>query len=181
MIDFLNNEIWKIINNFPDYEISSFGRVKSVKFGKEKILNPKINKYGYHEICLYKNGKRFWKRLCRLVLENFNPIENMNNLEVNHICGKNNFLKNLEWMTHSENYKHAYKNKLTKVGMKGEKHPSCKLKDCEVWLIKKILNSDYCKSGKINNEYIGKMFKVSKQTISNIKNEKRWSCVKYEN
>jgi len=32
-------EIWKMIEEFEDYYVSNFGRVKSFKHGKEKILN----------------------------------------------------------------------------------------------------------------------------------------------
>ena len=36
---FLNiMEIWKIIEGFENYQISNLGRVKSLWFGKEKIL-----------------------------------------------------------------------------------------------------------------------------------------------
>lgn len=31
-------EIWKIIEGFENYQISNLGRVKSLWFGKEKIL-----------------------------------------------------------------------------------------------------------------------------------------------
>ena len=31
-------EIWKDIDEYPDYQISNMGRIKSIKFGKEKII-----------------------------------------------------------------------------------------------------------------------------------------------
>jgi hypothetical protein len=31
-------EVWKTIEGFEDYEISSLGNVKSLKYGKEKML-----------------------------------------------------------------------------------------------------------------------------------------------
>lgn len=39
----MTNEIWKQIEEFPDYEVSSLGRIKSLKYGKEKILKQNIN------------------------------------------------------------------------------------------------------------------------------------------
>lgn len=41
-------EIWKPIEGYPDYEVSSMGRVKSLNYyhtGKEKILKPIIDGY----------------------------------------------------------------------------------------------------------------------------------------
>jgi hypothetical protein len=55
----LNNEIWKPIKDYESlYDISTFGRVKSLKWGKEKILNPKKDKKGYFNVCLFKGCKR---------------------------------------------------------------------------------------------------------------------------
>ena len=53
-------EIWKSLDfiGFPDYEISSFGRVKSLKRGKENILKPIKTKDEYFFINLYQNGKQ---------------------------------------------------------------------------------------------------------------------------
>ena len=51
-------EIWKRIENFPDYEISNFGRVKSYKQRKEgRILPPIKTKKGYLQVQLYENKK----------------------------------------------------------------------------------------------------------------------------
>jgi hypothetical protein len=43
----LDDEIWKVITDFPDYYVSNLGRVKSLKFGKEKILNPYKRRIGF--------------------------------------------------------------------------------------------------------------------------------------
>jgi len=48
-------EIWKTIKEFEDYEISNFGRVKSLKFGKEKILKQNIDSTKYYAVVL-SNG-----------------------------------------------------------------------------------------------------------------------------
>jgi hypothetical protein len=48
------------------------------------------------------------------VAENFIPVQNMENLTVNHKDGdkENNRLENLEWNTSSENNQHAWGNGL---------------------------------------------------------------------
>lgn len=93
------------------YEVSSYGRIKSIKFSKIKYIKPKQNHGGYLEVLLYnKDGKRKTARVHRLVAEAFVP--NPKNLpEVNHIDGDktNNYINNLEWTSRSRNQKHAYK------------------------------------------------------------------------
>ena len=99
-------ELWKDIIGFDKYQVSSWGRVKSYKRCKSgKILKNTINNRGYSLVPLYKNGKKYLKSVHRLVLENFNPIENMSQLEVNHKDEnkQNNNLDNLEWITHKQN------------------------------------------------------------------------------
>lgn len=108
---FYKTEEWKDIKEYEKtYQISDFGRVKSLKFGKEKILKLKKNSGGYLEVLLYGKQSKKTYRVHRLVAEAFIP--NPNNLpEVNHIDGnkENNNIYNLEWVTGSENKKHAYK------------------------------------------------------------------------
>nr|DAF58718.1 MAG TPA: homing endonuclease [Siphoviridae sp. ctxMM9] len=60
------------------------------------------------------DGARHRYSVHRLVLENYNPVDGMETLQVNHIDGdkQNNNLNNLEWVTCQENILHAYKNNL---------------------------------------------------------------------
>lgn len=108
-------EIWKDIKNFENmYQISNYGRVKSIKRVrklnndkianvKERILKPTyIN--GYQRVVFSKNGKRYNYFIHRLVAEAF--ISNHNNYkEINHKDEnkKNNCVNNLEWCNHSYN------------------------------------------------------------------------------
>ena len=112
------NEIWKDIKGFEGlYQISSFGRVKSLiretrngHCKKDKIINGRHDKKGYIHYALRKNGKAYERKGHRLVAEAF--ILNINNKsQVNHIDGNktNNNVYNLEWCTNSENQKHSYK------------------------------------------------------------------------
>lgn len=107
-------EKWKNIMGYEGiYQVSSLGRIKSTK-GKEKILKPRIFKRGYLGVALRKNGTTKQYYIHRLVAETF--IANKDNLpQVNHINGLkcDNNIKNLEWISSSNNMKHAYINKLT--------------------------------------------------------------------
>ena len=101
------NEIWKDIYGFPYYQVSNLGRVRSFKWGKERILSPKKIKNDYLQVGLCKNDKRYWKCIHRLVAEAF--LDNPNNLpQVNHINENktDNRVENLEYcsMEYNQNY-----------------------------------------------------------------------------
>lgn len=100
-------EEWRKVKGLEEfYEISSEGRIKSLL--QNKIMHPYINSdTGYYYINLAKAGKKGFK-IHRLVAEAFIPNP-LNKTEVNHIDHNrlNNRVENLEWVTSSENTKHA--------------------------------------------------------------------------
>jgi hypothetical protein len=105
----MEQEIWKAIEKYPGYEVSSFGHIKSYKVDKNgRILQGKDSK-GYVGIDFRVEGKTVQDLVHRVVLSTFSPIEGMENLTVNHKNGdtKDNHLDNLEWMTLSDNTAHA--------------------------------------------------------------------------
>lgn len=117
-------EIWEYIKDYPNYMVSSYGNVKSIK--NNKILKNHVTDQGYCIVSLYDNpkkGKHF--KVHRLVAFSF--IENkLNKRTINHKDGNklNNCVDNLEWCTHSENHKHAYSKlnrKAASLGRKGSK------------------------------------------------------------
>ena len=102
-------EIWKDIKEYPGYQVSNLGRIKSFKQSKEgRILKPKVSG-GYMGIDFRKDGKTYYGLVHRVVLSTFSPIEGWETLTVNHIDGNpsNNKLENLEWMTQSENSRYS--------------------------------------------------------------------------
>lgn len=96
------------------YEISNYGRVISLKFNREKILKHILNN-SCQAITLCKNGIAIRFDIHRLVAETFLDKSEEKN-EVNHIDGnpQNNKVTNLEWCTHLENVRHAFKTDLIK-------------------------------------------------------------------
>lgn len=90
-------EIWKTINEYPDYQVSNTGKVKSIKFCNERILKSQ-NVNGYKRVILFRDGKYKNMFVHRLVAEAF--ITNPENLpQVNHRneCKTDNRLENLEF------------------------------------------------------------------------------------
>ena len=97
-------EIWKRIEEFPDYEISNFGNVISSKGRSRRAIKSFSNPEGYKFVYLYKDNKKHPIQVHRLVASYF--VDNPNNLEyVNHIdeSKSNNICSNLEWCSSSYN------------------------------------------------------------------------------
>ena len=104
-------EVWCDIPNYEGYQVSNFGRIKSLEridaLGRkveEKILKPQISNNGYYLTGLYKNSIQKFYYVHRLVWSAFNgPIPE--NMQVNHINEVKtvNRLSNLNLMTHKEN------------------------------------------------------------------------------
>lgn len=118
-----NIEIWKTIENYPDYQISNMGRVKSLNYGKtgeEKILKQEITNNGYFRVNLYKDKKRKHFSVHRLVATHFIP--NSQNLPcVNHKDEnpQNNYASNLEWCTQKYNINYGSRNAKVSKAHKG--------------------------------------------------------------
>lgn len=103
-------EVWRTIEQYPNYMISNLGNVWSKR--REKQLKPCVNSSNYKKYVL--SGKNVYAH--RLVAEAFIP--NPNNLpEINHKDGNkwNNYVENLEWVTKSENALHAFENGLRTI------------------------------------------------------------------
>lgn len=98
-------EIWKDIEGYEGYKVSSLGRVKSFRV-VERVLSP-WNMKGYSMVSLRKNNKTIHQLVHRLVAKAFilNPE---NKPFVNHkdFGTSNNSIKNLEWATPAENVRY---------------------------------------------------------------------------
>ena len=97
-------EEWKDIEEYDgDYQVSSLGRVRSLKFGKIRMLKLSTNKYGYSCVNLYKRGPLQFRR-GRLVAQYFLPDWD-EALQVDHINGvkTEDHVENLRMVTNAEN------------------------------------------------------------------------------
>lgn len=124
-------ETWRPVNGYEGYyEVSNTGKVRSVdrlitrtdgkvqpRKGKELFFSvsniEREQRSPRAKVQLWKDGVHEMKSVHRLVADAFVP--NPENLpEVNHIDGNplNNYVDNLEWITHRDNVIHAYTNGL---------------------------------------------------------------------
>lgn len=121
-------EQWLPIDGYEDYEVSNFGRVKSLKGKEERILKPLNAKDGYQQLLLSKDGKPKTFKVHRLVAMAFIPNPN-NYAEVNHIdeVKTNNHVDNLEWCNRKYNINYGARNEKVSNAISGENNPKTML------------------------------------------------------
>lgn len=169
----MKEEIWKDIEGYEGlYQVSNLGRVRSFdryvnakgggrSFRKGRILKAGKTKQGYSFVAL-TNEKSKQFTVHRLVAQAFLKKQNFRKV-VNHIDGnkENNSVTNLEYVTSSENTKHAYKT--------GLKIASKKLKSDDV----KTIRETYKPYDKQNNaKALAEKYSVSISTIMDVVNNR---------
>lgn len=175
-------EVFVDIPNFDKrYKISNYGRIKSfvkrgavfhdgrVIFAAPRIMKPTIRQ-GYLRVELLSSDKKI--TIHKLVGAIFIPNNDPENRKwINHKDGikQNNYYRNLEWCTKSENIIHAFRTGLNK-GPIGEKASGSKLKEYQVKYIKSHLSD-------LSNNQLSKMFNVSYHTIDDIRYERTWKHI----
>lgn len=167
----MTDEIWKDIKGYEGlYQISSFGRVRSVDrmvwggndfyLKKGEIKKLQINTGGYWVTMLYKNNNFKTVRIHREVAKSFidNPL---NKPFVNHIDSNrlNSNVENLEWCTQKENMLHASSSGSFngRVNLKARHHEDVKL----------LTMATYLPFKKQSEIFL--MFKINKTLIPDIK------------
>lgn len=166
--------IWKDIKDYEDlYQVSDEGQIFSIR--TNRIIKDYKAGTGYRMLSLYKNGKAKKHYIHRLVAQNFLGFSD---LEVNYKDGDktNNHLLNLEWLSSSDNHRHAFK-----LGLKlpreidGESNINNKL-------ITKQAKEIYIltQTTKLRQVDIAKMYGVERSVIGRIKNKQIWLSIHKE-
>lgn len=153
------------------YAIEKDGRVWS--FFSKKYMKAKEDKDGYFTLSLKNNQGGYSKfGIHRLLMIAFNPIENMEKMQVNHKDGnkKNNSLSNLEWVTGQENLAHAGLMGLNNTfGQKGESHPNRKITENDAKRIIKLF-----KSGVKPAEILKQVPNATKNIVNSVIHNRTW-------
>jgi NUMOD4 motif/HNH endonuclease len=162
-------EEWKPIRGYVGfYEVSNHGRIRSCKTGN--LLSTENQKRRYQQVQLTTGpGLHRYHLVHRLVAEAFVKAT----FQVNHKDGNkhNNRADNLEWMTQTQNMRHASKLGLIVVP-RGEARSDAKLTEKKVREILAHLNEN-----RIPQYKLASMYDVTPMVISNIKHRLSWRHV----
>lgn len=115
-----DNVEWRTLvyqgNVYEKFEAATSGHIRNVVTGT--VYKEFVNKNGYCQVAVSLGSRKSIKvfKIHRAIAETFIPNPE-SKPEVNHKDGNklNNNVDNLEWMTGSENTKHAYQNGLAKA------------------------------------------------------------------
>jgi len=183
-------EEWRPVTGFDGYFVSNYGKIKTHRFQKKRFgrrsgteafidLNRKpfflkglVVRGGYLRICFRKNGKKFYKSIHRMVLNEFVGPPPKGCI-VCHVDGnpQNNKIDNLIYGTHKLNTSHR---KLHGTDCTGEKHPMAKLDLKDVNKIRK----QYIKyDRKFGGRVLSKKYGVSISTICRIAQGRGWGPI----
>lgn len=176
----MEKEIWSPVKELSDYyEVSTYGRVKSVprmvnsghgskRFVKGGFRKPCLGTTGYWHLTFVINGKTKAARLHRMVAEAFIPNPE-NKPCVNHRDGDklNNHVNNLEWCTYSENSIHAHKTGLSSV-KKGEDVANSIFKTADVLRIRELFEMG------VTQPELQKIYSASYAAINSIVRRRTW-------
>lgn len=171
----MQNETWKPIPMLGDvYEASSLGRIRRVVSGRctwsGRIIKAQPGRGGYLQVqpCVY--GKYIVRSVHTYVANAFLGLR-PDNMEVNHLNGnkRDNRPENLEYVTRSENMKHAHALGLIKSRpMVGAEHGSAKLSERDVLRI-----ADLVRGGQSSSS-IALKFSISTNHVRMIARRQTW-------
>lgn len=166
------SEQWKIAPGFPDYEVSSRGRVRRAVAGRGArvgtICKEWMDPQGRVSVTIRVNGKTKTVRPARLVAHAFIGPPPFPKAEVCHNNGRphENRVDNLRWDTSAGN-----KADMVRHGtrLKGHKAPWAKLNPQQVRRIK-----ERCARGELQRE-VGARYGIAQSHVGRIVRGERWA------
>lgn len=149
------------------YKISNMGKI----YGKRGEIKQRLNKDGYCEVTIGKQGMRTSMRVHRLILMAFKPCDNMEELETNHIDYNrtNNRLDNLEWVTHIENVRHSSNEGHYKENTIGCKNGRANYSEEEIVFMRNLYD---------NGKSVMDIIKIMFPTLEYSGRKNKWSRIK---
>lgn len=179
-------EEWRVVEDWSDYEVSNFGRVRrrvdrywcnpkdgslSVRWASGTLLSPFPDPDGYLIVNLVECGKAKRRRVSMLVCRAFNGDAPTPRHHAAHEDGdkSRNFPGNLSWKTAKEN--NADKVRHGTIA-RGERSGTAILTESQIIMIRTIPARSGYPARQIAND-----FGVAKSTIDRIRQRKTWKHV----
>lgn len=173
-----SEEVWKDIPEFPGYEVSNRGRMRSyfqyLGYGRweisnepQRFMSQHPDRKGYLTIALVSNSGRYTLKVSRTVLLAFiGPCPQ--GMESCHNDGvkSNNHLYNLRWDTPKNNCKDKKAHGTENIGMKSR---TSKLCDAQIYEIRRLHKYKYPVS------IIAKLFNINRSNAWHILHRKTWT------
>jgi len=171
-----NKEIWKDIPNYPRYQASTSGRIRSnyvqgpgTTIGPWHVLKNSPMSTGYLRVSICAEGKNHTHTVHRLVLITFRGLPRLGQV-TRHLDGDpiNNILSNLKWGTYRQNSQDRDRHGKTS---RGEMSTQAKLKEADVIRIRKLLAAGQTQA------QIGRLFGINRRSIGRILHGETWKHI----
>lgn len=115
-------EIWKEIPEYETYEASNLGNIRNAKRGT--LVKQSLDTRGYLVVYLYHQGKKYCKKVARLVWAAFNNCQCGKTIDHHDRNKTNNKIDNLSCISIEDNRKnrdtYSYSNKDNKYNLTKE-------------------------------------------------------------
>lgn len=156
------------------YMVDENGNIYNTK--RHKFIKQGVNQKGYVRVALAcSDGVSRYFLLHRIIMESFFPIDNCEEMQINHIDGNklNNSIYNLEWCTAKENIAHSIRTGLRiPKEQNGSKNHMAKLTEQNVLEIVELF-----RQGDKTHKEIANKYGVSAATIDLIKERRTWNHI----
>jgi hypothetical protein len=165
----MTDEVWKQINGFNNYFVSSTGRIKNTVSGR--ILKHHGNGNGYQRVNLCKGGQRKKFAVHRLVLQMFaGPCPDGE--EADHIdrIRNNNTVSNLRWVPHSKNSRNRNLFCNNTSGLRGVDKQGKRWR-AQLWHGRRVLRRTFATKREAALAYIGALSLIDEEDAASAQTE----------
>jgi hypothetical protein len=161
----ISDYILKNVPNFDGYFATECGRVISTLRNTPVFINGKVDKDGYRNLILYKEGNRHYFKNSRVIAMTFLG-ERPKGYVIRHLDGNplNDDVDNLQYSTQKENLQDRL---LHGTQIYGELSPNAKLKEIDVIKLIALLKTNTVDS-------LCKEYGIKRSTLYDIKHNKTW-------